>query len=89
MKDLRCKAMFRVKPRCRPYSGAPLGDYLQVAIPNLNGKAFGHPIPNFQKPYRLCAERLITTDEDLEKALSILSKHFILVPPPSAKEKSK
>ena len=75
---VRSPAIWRVKEKYRPISEDPIGDYLQVAIKNMAGNAFGKPCMSFEKPYKLEPDRLIVGPKDLPRALHLLSLKYIL-----------
>ncbi len=79
-KKVRSPAIYRVKERVSPYAGAPIGDYLQIAVKNMAGNAFGKPCMSFEKPFKLEPDRLIVGPKDLSRALHMMHHKYVLKP---------
>jgi hypothetical protein len=76
MKAQQDKVIVRVINRVSPIHGDDRGTYLQVAIPNQAGhRPFSSaPAPSFEKPYKLYADSLVASEEDLVRILNWLSR---------------
>ena len=78
VRRVKSPAVYRIKERFSPYAGRPVGSYLQIAIRNEAGNAFGKPCMSFEKPWKLEPDRLIESDRDLRRALHELNGKYTL-----------
>ena len=76
---LKSTVIWRIKEKYSPYAGEFRGCYLQIAVRNIAGNAFGKQIMSFDKPWKVEPDRLIETQIDLHRALAILQKRYKLV----------
>ena len=72
-------AVWRVKEKFKPCSNQSVGFYFQVATKNMAGlTAMRTSCMSFEKPYKLENDRVITSKEDVTRALAALKGRYIL-----------
>jgi hypothetical protein len=70
--------LVRVINRYSPIHGDDRGRYLQAAIRNEAGRAFGRVVMSWDRPYKVAPDALVVTAEDIARVLEELSKRFVV-----------
>jgi hypothetical protein len=72
----KTKVLVRVINRKSPYQGLPRGTYLQAALPNDAGRAFGKVIMSYEKPYKMWPDSLVESQVDVHRAVAQIQRKF-------------
>ena len=68
--------LVRVVEKNSPIHGEPRGRYLQAAVPNEAGRAFGRLVMSFEHPYKVAPDALVDTVQDITRVLLTLSDRY-------------
>lgn len=63
------RVIIRAREVKKPISQETIGFRLEAAIPNMAGKAFGHEVPSFKRPYFVAesSDMNYVTDNDIRR----------------------